>query len=376
MIGFIVRRLIGIIPTLFFSSLLIYSILLTAPGGPEVRFAQNPKVTTAQIDAFRARWGLDQPIPIQYCRWIGVCNTRTGTKQLADDPVGGLASLFISPQGVPNFLPSGLGGGDNGVLHGDFGYSSTNGQPVVSVIGGRIAATAILGGVALVVWIALALFSGVIAAVNRYGKADTIITIFNYVGFSFPTFWLGLMLILLFAGTLNWLPSGGMWDVREVPIFGTDEYTQLLRERPVFVLLDLARHLVLPVITLVFVNIAGDSRFVRAAMIDALGQDYVRTARAKGVAERRVIVGHALRNALLPVVTNVALELPFLFTGAIVTETIFSWPGMGRAYIEAVSEYDYTVLMGILVVTALIVVLANLLADIVYAIVDPRISYG
>ena len=376
MIGFIIRRLIGIIPTLFFSSLLIYSILLAAPGGPEVRFAQNPKVTTAQIAAFRARWGLDQPIPIQYCRWIGVCNTMTGAKQLGDDPVGGLAKLFISEQGLPNFLPSGLGGGDNGALHGDFGYSSTNGQPVASVISGRIAATAILGGVALVVWILLALVSGVVAAVNRYGKADTIITIFNYVGFSFPTFWLGLMLILLFAGNLNWLPSGGMWDVREVPIFGTDEYTQLLRERPVFVLMDLARHLVLPVVTLVFVNIAGDSRFVRAAMIDALGQDYVRTARAKGVAERRVIVGHALRNALLPVVTNVALELPLLFTGAFVTETIFSWPGMGRAYIEAVSEYDYTVLMGILVITALIVVLANLLADIVYAIVDPRISYG
>ena len=167
-----------------------------------------------------------------------------------------------------------------------------------------------------------------------------------------------------------------MWDPREVPIFGTDDYTAFLRANPVKALLDLGAHLILPVFTLVFVNIAADSRFVRAAMIDAMGQDYIRTARAKGVAERRVITRHAFRNALLPVVTNISLELPLLFTGAIATETIFSWPGMGRAYIQAVADFDYTVLMGILVITALFVVAANLLADILYAIVDPRISYG
>ena len=146
--------------------------------------------------------------------------------------------------------------------------------------------------------------------------------------------------------------------------------------QPVDALVDLGRHLILPVFTLVVVSIAGDSRFVRAAMIDTLNQDYVRTARAKGVVERKVISKHALRNALLPIITNLGLEIPFLFTGAIVTETIFSWPGMGREFIEATNAFDYPVLMGILVITALIVVLSNLLADVLYAIVDPRISYG
>ena len=365
MTGFIIRRIIGTIPTLFFASLLIYTILLAAPGGPEARFAQNPRMTTAQIEAFRARWGLDQPVPVQYCRWLGVCN-----------PNGKGLGVFISDRGVPNFLPAGLGGGDNGVLHGDLGFSSTNGQPVATIIANRVVPTAILGGVALVVWILLAILTGVLAAVKRYGKADTIITIFNYVGFSFPTFWLGLMLIVVFAANLKILPAGGMWDPREVPIFGTDDYTAFWQANPLKALLDMGAHLILPVFTLVFVNIAADSRFVRAAMIDALNQDYIRTARAKGVAERRVITRHAFRNALLPVVTNISLELPLLFTGAIATETIFSWPGMGRAYIQAVGDSDYAVLMGILVITALFVVFANLLADIIYAIVDPRISYG
>jgi peptide/nickel transport system permease protein len=365
MTRYIIRRLIGTIPTLFIVSLLIYSFLRLAPGGPEQRFEQNPRITPQQIEAFRHRWGLDQPIPVQYCRWVGLCNPDRD----------GLAS-FLSNSNVPNFLPSFLGGGDNGVLHGDLGYSSTSGGTVSSLIGQRVLPTAILAGVSLLVWILLALVTGVIAAVRRYGKADTLITIFNYVGFSFPTFWLGLMLIVVFAANLKLLPAGGMWDARTVPIFGSPEYWAFVGKNPLGALGDLGRHLILPVITLVFVNIAGDSRFVRASMIDALSQDYVRTARAKGVIERRVIVRHALRNALLPVVTNVAIELPFLFAGAIATETIFSWPGMGLAYIQAVRSYDYPVLMGILVITAVVVVLSNLLADILYAVVDPRISYG
>jgi peptide/nickel transport system permease protein len=357
--------LIGVIPTLFVVSLLIYAILLAAPGGPESRFDQNPKMTQEMKDAFRKRWGLDQPVPVQYCRWVGFCN-----------PDGQGLGVFISNQGWPNFLPSGLGGGDNGVLHGDLGFSTTSGATVTSLIGARIGPTAILAGVALIVWILLALATGVLAAVKRYGKADTIITVFNYVGFSFPTFWLGLMLIIIFSAQLKILPAGGMWDTRTVPIFGTPEYWAFFGKQPVNALLDLGKHLILPVITLVFVSVAGDSRFIRAAMIDTLNQDFVRTARAKGVSERSVIFRHALRNALLPVVTNIALELPFLFTGAIATETIFSWPGMGLAYIQAVNNFDYPVLMGILVITAVAVVLANLLADILYAVVDPRISYG
>ena len=184
------------------------------------------------------------------------------------------------------------------------------------------------------------------------------------------------MLISFFAAPpLKWFPVSGMWTTRSVPTFGTDEYWQFFGGQPLTALYDLGIHLVLPVFTLVLVNIAFDSRFIRASMLDSLNQDFVRTARAKGVPERTVIFKHALRNALLPVVTNIGLEIPFLFTGAIVTESIFSWPGMGRQFIQAVDTFDYPVLMGILLVTSVIVVFANLLADVAYAIVDPRVQY-
>lgn len=365
MTRYIVRRLIGVIPTLFITSLIIYAILLAAPGGPTARFINNPKMTAEAIEAVKKKWGLDQPIPIQYCRWVGICN-----------PDGEGLGVFISNQGLPNFLPEFLGGGDNGVLHGDLGVSTATGAPVADIIGARIIPTAILAGTALVVWLVLAFVFGVIAAVKRYSKTDTAITIFSYVGYSFPTFWLGLMLILIFAARLQILPAGGMWDARTSPPFGTSAYWEYAGQQPLTALADLGKHLILPVITLVVVNVAADSRFIRASMIDSLNRDYVRTARAKGVPENSVRTRHALRNALLPVITNIALELPFLFTGAIVTETIFSWPGMGRESIVATGAFDYPVLMGILTVSAVLVVLFNLLADVVYAVADPRISYG
>ena len=160
-----------------------------------------------------------------------------------------------------------------------------------------------------------------------------------------------------------------------MPIFGSSDYWTFLLHDPLYALTDLARHLFLPVLTLVVVNVAGDSRFIRSSMLDSLNQDYVKTARAKGLSERSVIFRHALRNALLPVVTNIGLEIPFLFSGAVATETVFSWPGMGREFVEAVGHTDYPVLMGILLITSLIVVAGNLLADIMYAVVDPRVKY-
>lgn len=365
MVQFIVRRVLGAIPVLFIISFLIYGILLIAPGGPTQRFAQNPRITQQQIDAFLRRWGLDQSMPVQYCAWLGVCNT---------DNQG--LGMLISDQGAPNFLPESLGGGDNGILHGDLGFSINDGRPVTTVIGERVVPTLILAGTAWILWVTLALLSGMYAAVRRYGLFDSGLTIFSYVGFSLPTFWLGIMLLTIFSSGLKWFPAGGMWSARDVPIFGTPAYWTFFGGHPLDAILDLVKHLVLPVITLVVVSIAGDSRFVRAAMLDSLGQDFVRTARAKGVPERRVVMKHAFRNALLPIVTNIGLEIPFLFTGAIVTESIFSWPGMGRLSIEATNAYDYPVLMGVLLIAALLTVLANLLADIMYAVVDPRISYG
>ncbi len=359
------RRLLGAIPTLFFISILIYGFVLLSPGGPTARFSMNPKITPQALAAFEHRWGLDQPVPVQYCRWLGVCN-----------PDGQGLGVFLSSSGMPNFLPGIVGGGSNGVLHLDLGVSSSSGVPVSDVIAERFPRTLVLAGVSLVVWLTLALIFGVVSAVKRYSKIDSAITVFNYVAYSFPTFWLGLLLIVIFAATLGWLPAGGMWDVRNTPIFGSGAYWSYLGQHPVSALGDLGRHLILPVATLVAVSVAGDSRFVRASMIDAMRQDFVRTARAKGVPERGVVFRHALRNALLPVVTNIGLELPFLFTGAIATETVFSWPGMGAQFITSIGQYDYPVVMGISVITAVLVVGANLLADIVYAIVDPRISYG
>ena len=365
MTRYIFRRILSTIPTLFITSIIIYAILLAAPGGPTSKYINNPKITAAALEEIKKKWGLDQPVPIQYCRWVGICN-----------PDGEGLGIFISNQGLPNLLPSFLGGGNNGVLHGDLGTSTSSTVPVVEVISARILPTAILAGTALVVWLTLAFIIGIIAAVKRYSKTDTAITIFTYVGFSFPTFWLGLMLIVLFAGVLHLLPAGGMWDSRNSPPFGSSQYWAYVAEQPLIAFADLGRHLILPVTTLVIVSVAADSRFIRASMIDALNRDYVRTARAKGVPDKTVWTRHALRNALLPVITNIALELPLLFTGAIVVETIFSWPGMGQQSIIATQNFDYPVLMGILVITAVLVVFCNLLADILYAVVDPRISYG
>jgi peptide/nickel transport system permease protein len=363
MTKYVVRRLIQAIPVLIGISIIIYAIMLSAPGGPVQRFANNPKVTNEQRQAFMRAWGLDQPIPIQYCRWVGLC----------DPNQDGIALLTTS--GVPNFLPSSLGGGTNGMLHADLGFSIEGGESVGTRIGQAALPTMILVATALVIWIGLAIFLGVFSALKQYSFFDQAATVFAYVGVAMPTFWLGIMLILLFGAALKVLPVSGMTDTRLSPPFGTDLYWAYFGKSPGTALIDLGRHLILPVVTLVVVSIAGDSRFVRASMLEALGQDYVRTARAKGLPRRVVVFRHALRNALLPVVTNIGLEIPFLFSGAIVTESIFSWPGIGRLTIQSIGTFDYPILMGILLITSFLVVFANLLADILYAVVDPRIKY-
>jgi peptide/nickel transport system permease protein len=298
----------------------------------------------------------------EYLGWLGVYNCNT--------------SSLLSEQGLPNFLPTALGGGTNGILHGDFGYSIVTGQPVLDMIISRVPATFILMGTAFVLWATIAILAGVIAAVKRYSVFDQTVTFFSYVFYSLPTFWLGLILIYIFGVALRWFPVQGIVDTRAVAApFGTPAYWEALRADPVAYLWDIGAHLVLPVVTLIAVSIAGDSRFVRSAMLDSLHQDYVRTARSKGITERRVIVRHAFRNALLPIVTNLALEIAFLFSGAIVTETVFSWPGMGLLYYQGVNNRDYFLLMGILLIGSVFVVFMNLVADVGYAVADPRIRY-
>ncbi len=362
MTKYIIRRSIQAIPVLIGITIVVYAILQMAPGGPQAKFAQNPRMTNAQKQLFLKAWGLDQPIPIQYCRWMGFC-----------DPNGEGFDL-IGPTGWPNFLPTGISGSSNGILHGDLGFSITSGESVNDRIVRAALPTVILATSALILWIGIAILIGVYAAIRRYSLFDNLATVFAYVGYAIPTFWLGIMLIYLF-GTARILPVSGMVDIRTSPAFGNDAYWIYFGQHPIDAILDVAKHLILPVVTLVVVNIAGDSRFVRASMLDALNQDYVRTAKAKGLPARSVTFKHALRNALLPVVTNIGLEIPFLFTGAIITETIFSWPGIGKLTIDATTSFDYPVLMGVLLITSLTVVLANLLADVAYAVVDPRIKY-
>jgi peptide/nickel transport system permease protein len=369
---YVIRRVAQSIPVLFGITLAVYAILLAAPGGPTARFAQNSRITAEQREAFKRAWGLDQPVPVQYCRWMGICNPRVSETVL----VFPAPAAFIGPTGWPNVLPTPISGADNGVLHGDFGYSIQSGQEVWGLISRAALPTFILAGFAIVIWISIAILMGVYAAIHRYSFFDQAATVFAYVGFAMPTFWLGIMLIFLFSGPgLNILPAGGMTDTRLSPPFGSEAYWEYFAAQPLAAMADIGKHLILPVFTLVVVNIAGDSRFVRASMLEALNQDYVRTAKAKGLPGRVVTFKHALRNAMLPVLTNIGLEIPFLFTGAIVTETIFSWPGIGNLTIDATRNFDYPVLMGVLLISSTLVVMANLLADIAYAFIDPRIKY-
>jgi peptide/nickel transport system permease protein len=367
MTKYIIRRSIGLIPLLLGIVLISFTLMKLAPGGPQAQFNQNPRVSEEQIDAWLKRWCLERnPTALSVVRefggWLGAYNCQTES--------------FLSERGGLNILPAFLGGGDNGILKGDLGLSINSARPVIQVIVERIPATLILTSAALFIWVTFAIILGVIAAVKRYSVFDQVVTFLAYIFYSLPTFWLGLMFIFVFAVTLHWVPAQGIVSPRDWPPFNTPQYWAEFGVKPIVAILDIAAHLVLPVTTLVLVNIAGDSRFVRASMLEALNQDYVRTARAKGLPRRTVIMKHTFRNAMLPVVTNVALNLPFLFSGAIVTETIFSWTGMGLLFIEGVNSRDYFLLMGLIMITSVLVVVANLVADVVYAIVDPRIRYS
>ena len=313
---YVARRLIQAIPLLLGITVVAFAILKTTPGGPLAAYEANPSVTPADLARLEHALGLDQPIPIQYASWLG------------------------------HFLT------------GDWGYSLATSQPVLRMIGERLPNTLWLMTTVYVVTLLIALPIGVLTAVKQYSWFDHVVTGATFAAFSMPTFWLGLLLIILFGLTFRMLPLGGM-----------------LAPGAPFTVGDLARHLVLPVATLSLVGVGTYVRFLRASMLETTGQDYMRTARSKGLAERQVISRHALKNAAIPFVTVAALDLPELFGGALVTEQIFGWPGMGRLFYDSVTRYDYPVLMGILAISATFVVLANLLADVLYGYLDPRIRY-
>jgi len=311
-------------------------LLHIAPGGP-CNSLQTAGATFAQRQRYEGcikHLGLDQSLPVQYLKWAG------------------------------------------NVAHGDFGQSIGQGLPVSQEIVQRMPATLILGGLSYLIAECIALPLGIFAALRRYSFFDTLFTVLSYIGLSMPTFWLSGILIIIFAVWAGWLPAGGIvGDTANIPTFNGPGYWAYFFGHPEHAGLDLLRHLVLPAAVLAIIQIANDSRFMRASMLEVINQDYIRTARAKGLARRTVVLKHALRNALLPVITNIAINLPALVGGAIITETIFSWPGMGRLFYEALGSSDYPVLQALLMISALGVLVGNLLGDLTYAWVDPRIRY-
>jgi len=335
MVGYIARRLLQSVPTLLLVSVLLFVGMQLIPGGPMQAFAFNPRMSLAAREAIIHRWGLDQPISVQYIKWL------------------------------------------TSMLQGDWQYSFFAGRPVKELILSHLPATALLMGTAYIVQEALALPAGIYQALRRYSLFDQVVTFFSYVGYSMPTFWLGLMMLMIFAVIFRILPVSGVEDlnVTGAPFLSPD-YNIWFGQHVLQGTLDIARHVILPASTIAIVGIAVDSRFMRASMLDVLHQDYMRTARAKGLPERTVVLKHGLRNALLPVITSIGLQVPLLFSGAIVTESIFSWPGMGQLFFGALTDFDYTLMMGILFVSAVLVVLSNVVADVTYALIDPRISYA
>lgn len=315
MLRYVIRRLLGAIPLLVGVSVLSFVFMQIAPGGPDALFARNARMSPEQIANIRHNMGLDRPMHEQLLVWLG------------------------------------------NLLQGDLGISYTQYRPVTTVIWDVFPNTVILITAGLLLSLVVSLGFGVLAARRQYGFFDNVTSFVSYFGLAMPVFWFGLMLQLLFAVKLGWLPSANMYSVGESGLW------------------DLLKHLALPAFTIAIGSIAGWSRYVRSSTLEVLGQDYVRTARAKGLQEQRVVWGHVLKNALIPFVTVVSIDIPLYLTGAVLTETVYAWPGMGRLFFDSLAVRDYPVLMGTLVLGAVLIVLGNLAADILYGLLDPRIKY-
>jgi len=321
MTQYVIRRLLQAAPLLLVISLLTFLIVEIAPGDATQMYV-NPEqgADPEYLAQVRRSLGLDEPFYVRYAAWLG----RT--------------------------------------VQGDLGFSFRTRRPVTQEVGERLPNTLLLGGTALFFSFIFAIPIGVISALKRYTLVDYVVSVLALVGISVPIFWVALILIQVFAIQLGWFPASGMTDVRE-------SYTGFAHT------VDVLRHMLLPAIVLSLAQIASWSRYQRSALLEVLGQDYIRTARGKGLSEWRVISFHALRNTMLPILTLIGISIPNLVTGAFVTETIFSWPGMGRLGVGAVSGRDYPVIMAVTLLSALLILTGNLLTDLAYAWADPRIRY-
>jgi len=321
MLRYIAKRLLFMVPLLFGITVVCFTVMHLAPGSPtDLQTQMNPRASVEMTERLRAMYDLDKPLPEQYIRWVG--------------------KLVVLDLGVS---------------------FSTDRRPVADKILERLPITILLNVLSMLLILVVAIPLGVLSAVRQDSLFDRVAGVIVFIGFAVPTFWLALLLMILFGVHLGWLPISGIRSLNS-------EYLP-----PGMALWDLIKHLILPVLLAAFGGLAGLSRYMRANMLEVIRQDYILTARAKGLSERAVIYRHALRNALLPVITILGLSVPGLIGGSVIFETIFAIPGMGQLFYMAVMARDYPVVMGILFIGAVLTLLGNLIADVSYALADPRI---
>ncbi|MDJ0753234.1 MAG: ABC transporter permease [Ardenticatenaceae bacterium] len=396
MTNYLIRRAFQMIIVVLVSTIFIFLILLAQPGGPLAGIGrttgdQKTRLSSEDILRIEQTLGLNRPFYLQYLTWAG-----------GEDWVDELGNLLGNPGDKAKMGATGTwtgfqtptcqeAGGTNvgadtsvvsypcqrGILRFDFGesWSISKGQQVIDIISSRMAPTLRLLITVTVLSLVIAIPLGIISAVRQYSALDYTVTTFSFFGISMPVFWFGIMLIILFGHYfrtwgLPFFPSGGTQAVRIIngsiqDFLGVEKGSAA----------DIAVHLFLPTMMLTLVYLAGWARFMRSSMLEVLRQDYVRTARAKGLRERAVIFKHAARNALIPLITIVVFQIPDIFSGAVLTETVFSYPGMGRLFIQALSSNDWPIVMAFLYINAILVVIATLVGDVLYTIVDPRIRF-
>ncbi len=319
MLQYIIRRILIAIPTLLIISFVIFAVLALAPGDPLAQFALNPAIPESTRELIRIQFGLDRPWPERYVRWL------------------------------------------TSLMRGDWGFSFGTRGPVIDLIWQRLPQTLTVVGTAYLIAVLIAIPIGIISAVKQYSIFDNIATFFAFIGFSVPSFFTGLVLMLIFAINLRWFPI--VYNTT-LQVVDWETFTQQVRQ------------MTLPVTVLVVQQTAALTRFMRSSMLDNLSLDYVRTARAKGLSDRMVVLRHVLRNSLIPVITLIALGIPTIFAGAIITENLFRVNGLGALLITSINNSDTPVVMALTFIFAILTVVFNLIADILYGVLDPRVRYS